>query len=242
MRLIHFTLATILIAAPAFAVPHAPLDAKDKPDLGARSARATKPSADWVELAGKEREAAVARIEAYLSAIPSMVSQFTQESSDGSTGTGKFFLKRPGKMRWEYNPPAPALLVSDGKTITYHDITADQVSYVGIDDTLASFLIKKQIKLDNETFKLTRLQKADGLIRATVVQRKKPSEGSLTLEFKDEPMEIMRMVAVDATGNETRVKLVGAQFGPVLDDKMFVFVDPRGVNDRRNRRKMQAVP
>jgi outer membrane lipoprotein-sorting protein len=237
MRLIHLTLAALLVSAPAFAVPRAALDAKNKPNFGAAAAV----EGDFTEVTGQERQDTIVRIETYLSAIPSVVAKFTQESSDGSTGTGQFFLKRPGKMRWEYNPPVPALLVSDGKTITYHDITADQVSYIGIDDTLASFLIKKQVKLDNETFKLTRLEKGEGLIRATVIQRKKPSEGNLTLEFKDAPMEIVRMVALDATGNETRVRLVGARFGPVLDDKMFVFVDPRGVNDRRNRKKLQAV-
>jgi outer membrane lipoprotein-sorting protein len=49
-------------------------------------------------------------------------------------------------------------------------------------------------------------------------------------------MEIKQMIAVDATGNETRVKLEGAQFGPVLDDKLFTFEDPRSVNRKRNRR------
>lgn len=238
MRLTYLTLAVFLVAAPALAVPRAAMDAKNKPNLAAVEVA----EGDFSEVSGKERQDTIVRIEAYLSAIPSLVAKFTQDSSDGSSGTGQFFLKRPGKMRWEYNPPAPALLVSDGKTITYHDITAGQVSYIGIDDTLASFLTKKQVKLDNETFKLTHLEKTKGLMRATVVQRKKPSEGSLTLEFKDEPMEIVRMVAVDATGNETRVKLVGTQFGPVLDDKMFVFVDARGVNDRRNRKKMQPTP
>jgi hypothetical protein len=43
------------------------------------------------------------------------------------------------------------------------------------------------------------------------------------------------MTAVDATGNVTRVNLENAKFGPVLEDKLFVFEDPRGVNHRRNR-------
>lgn len=178
----------------------------------------------------------IARVESYLSSISSVVADFSQTSSDGSVGAGKFFMKRPGKMRWQYNPPTPILLVSDGKVVTYYDAGLDQVTYVGVDDTLAGFLAQKTIKLSSESTKLTRFSNENGLISATIIQSKKPSDGSLTLEFSDKPLEIKNMIAVDATGNETRVTLKKAQFGPVLDDKLFVFEDPRGVNHRRNRK------
>lgn len=178
----------------------------------------------------------IARVETYLSSISSVVADFSQTSSDGSVGAGKFFMKRPGKMRWQYNPPTPILLVSDGKVVTYYDAGLDQVTYVGVDDTLAGFLAQKTIKLSSESTKLTRFSNENGLISATIIQSKKPGDGSLTLEFSDKPLEIKNMIAVDATGNETRVTLKKAQFGPVLDDKLFVFEDPRGVNHRRNRK------
>jgi chaperone LolA len=178
----------------------------------------------------------IARVEAYLSTISSVVANFSQTAADGSTGAGKFFMKRPGKMRWQYAPPTPILLVSDGKVVTYYDAGLDQVTYIGVDDTLAGFLAQKTIKLTSASTKLTRFSSENGLISATIIQSKKPSEGSLTLEFSDKPLEIKNMIAVDATGNQTRVTLENAQFGPVLDDKLFVFEDPRGVNHRRNRK------
>ena len=177
----------------------------------------------------------IARVEGYLSQITSIVADFSQTSSDGSTGNGKFFMKRPGKMRWQYNPPTPILLVSDGKSVTYYDAELDQVTYVGVDDTLAGFLAQKTIKLTSESTKLTRFSNENGVILATIIQTKKPNDGSLTLEFSDNPVAITGMTAVDATGNVTRVNLENAKFGPVLEDKLFVFEDPRGVNHRRNR-------
>lgn len=177
----------------------------------------------------------IARVEGYLSQITSIVADFSQTSSDGSTGNGKFFMKRPGKMRWQYNPPTPILLVSDGKSVTYYDAGLDQVTYVGVDDTLAGFLAQKTIKLTSESTKLTRFSNENGVISATIIQVKKPNDGSLTLEFSDKPIAITGMTAVDATGNVTRVNLDNAKFGPVLEDKLFVFEDPRGVNHRRNR-------
>jgi outer membrane lipoprotein-sorting protein len=83
---------------------------------------------------------------------------------------------------------------------------------------------------------LTKFEAVEGVVRATIIQRKKPTEGNLTLEFSDKPLELKKITAVDATGNETRVSLDKAQFGPVLDDKLFTFVDPRGVNHKRRNR------
>lgn len=177
--------------------------------------------------------ASIARVEAYLTAIPSIVADFNQVSADGSTGSGKFYLKRPGKMRWQYNPPTPILLVSNGASVTYYDASLDQVSYVGMDDTMAGFLARREIKLDSESTKLTQFEAADGVIRATMVQRKKPDEGSLTLEFNENPLQLRQMAVVDATGNSTRIQLQNATFGPVLDDRLFVFEDPRGVTPRK---------
>jgi chaperone LolA len=193
------------------------------------------PELTFMELTGEAREAAIDRIETYLNGITTIVAGFTQASTDGSVGDGKFFMKRPGKMRWQYNPPTPILLVSDGKVVTYYDAGLDQVTYIGIDDTLAGFLTSKILTLNSASTQLTKLEAAEGVIRATVVRTKKPSEGSLTLEFTEKPFEIRYMTAIDATGNQTRVQLQNAQFGPRLEDKLFTFEDPRSVNHRRNK-------
>ncbi len=194
-------------------------------------------SATVEEVEGSARDAVVTKVETYLSSIPSIVANFSQTSSDGSEGTGKFFLKRPGKMRWQYNPPSPVLIVSDGKVVTYYDAGLDQISYIGIDDTLATLMAKKEIKLESDTARLTKVEQGGGVIRVTVVQKKKPDEGSMTIELSEKPLELKRLITLDATGNETTVTLQNTQFGPVLDDKLFVFEDPRGVNDRRNRKR-----
>lgn len=229
MRVTSFiALSVFVFATAAFALPRS----QGAPDPGRASAEKAANDAKAEEDKAKD----IAAVEAYLSGISSIVANFTQESADGSKGAGKFFLKRPGKMRWQYNPPTPILLVSDGKVVTYYDAGLDQVTYIGVDDTLANFLTKKEIKLDSDSTRVTKYSHANGIISVTLVQTKKPADGSLTINFNDKPLNIKDMVAVDATGNATTVKLADAQFGPVLDDKLFVFEDPRGVNHKRNKR------
>lgn len=216
------------MASSAMATPRAALDSANKPDFNKANNAPVAPN-------DPSNAANIAKVESYLSSISSVVADFNQVSADGSTGTGKFFLKRPGKMRWQYNPPTPILLVSNGSTVTYYDASLDQVSYVGIDDTMAGFLAQQTIKLDSDSTRLTKFEAKDGVIRATLVQKKKPTEGSLTLELSDNPVQLKQMTVVDATGNSTTIQLQNAQFGPVLDDKLFVFEDPRGVTPRKKR-------
>lgn len=226
MKKISLLIAITLIATSAHALK--------RPDRTGIDKEAEQKASDAKAEADKATD--IAAVETYLSGISSIVANFTQESADGSKGAGKFFLKRPGKMRWQYNPPTPILLVSDGKVVTYYDAGLDQVTYIGVDDTLANFLTKKLIKLDSESTRVTKYSHTNGVISVTLVQTKKPADGNLTINFNDKPLSIKDMVAVDATGNATTVKLADAQFGPVLDDKLFVFEDPRGVNHKRNKR------
>lgn len=181
--------------------------------------------------------ATITRVEQYLSGLTTITADFSQTDAGGGLAEGKFYLKRPGKMRWQYSPPTPILLVSDGKVIVYYDAELDQVNYVPMDETLAGFLAKPVIKLESDSTKLTAFTAKDGVVRATIVQRAKPSEGSLTLELSDAPMQLRQMVITDASGQRTRIQLQNAEFGKALPNSLFKFEDPRGVSRRGGNRR-----
>ena len=177
----------------------------------------------------------IRRVEAYLSTITTISADFNQIDANGGLASGKFYLKRPGKMRWQYAPPVPILLVSDGHVMTYYDAELDQVNYIPVDDTLAGFLAQKTITLESASTHLTDFTDKDGIIRATIVQKSKPDEGSLTLELTDNPIQLRQMVVKDATGKQTHISLANAQYGQDLPDSLFKFEDPRGHNIRNYR-------
>jgi chaperone LolA len=181
----------------------------------------------------KKHAANIARVEAYLSQLSSIQADFTQVAPSGELAEGKFFLKRPGKMRWQYAPPTPILLVSNGKTVTFFDSSLDQVNYISLDDTLAGFLAQKDIRLHSKATELVAFESMAGVLRATIRQRGKPEQGSLMLEFQDRPLVLKNMRITDASGNTTSVQLQNASFGVKLPEKLFVFEDPRGVTPRK---------
>lgn len=174
-------------------------------------------------------------VEAYLTSITSIVADFSQVAPDGGISTGKFFLQRPGKMRWQYNPPTPILLVSNGKTLTYFDAELDQVNYIPLDETLAGFLAQKTIKLQSDATVLVDFKRSGGIVRASIVQKEQPEQGTLTLELTENPLQLKQMKIVDAAGGETSIQLQNAAFGSVINDKLFVFIDPRGAAPRKRR-------
>jgi outer membrane lipoprotein-sorting protein len=68
-----------------------------------------------------DQKADVDRVQSYLNGIRTLASRFQQYSGEGNHATGQLWLERPGRMRFEYDPPVPLLLVANGKNIFYYD-------------------------------------------------------------------------------------------------------------------------
>lgn len=176
----------------------------------------------------------VAHVEYYLSNLNTVVADFVQSNPDGSLSSGKFFLKRPKQMRWQYNPPTPVLMVTRGDYLTYYDYELEQVSDIPLDDTLLGILSKKRVSFTRDNIEITQLHEEPGFIRITIQQKGKPEEGSLTLDFASQPMHLRSLHITDATGQYTSISLENMQLGVPLDDSVFDFKDPR-IGGRRKK-------
>ena len=88
--------------------------------------------------------AAVARVERYLNDIQSLRARFLQVAPDGSLSQGRFFMKRPGRLRFEYDPPTPLLVITDGIWVIFYDHEIDQVSRVPLSSTPLEVLVRER--------------------------------------------------------------------------------------------------
>lgn len=168
----------------------------------------------------------IQRIEEYLTNITTLTADFTQVAPDGSVSTGKFYLKRPGRMRWQYDPPTPLLIISDGSVLTYFDYELEQVSKLPMDSSMIGFLARENVEF-KDSVTVEHFEAKDGAVRVSVAQVEKPDEGKLMFEFADKPLELRNLVITDANGNVTNVALSNLKFGTQLDKKLFIFRDPR---------------
>ena len=177
-------------------------------------------------LTARER-ADARRIEHYLNGIHTLAAHFEQFGGDGSTETGTLYLARPGRMRFEYTPPSPLLLLADGSFVVYVDSKLKQVTYLPINSTPAWFLLRERISL-TDGVTITHFEDRAGVLRVTLVQNKAPDQGSLTLTFSDQPLELRQWTVVDAEVKSTTVVLSDPHYGVPIDPRLFTFTDPRG--------------
>jgi outer membrane lipoprotein-sorting protein len=166
------------------------------------------------------------RITAYLTGIRTMAGRFRQIASDRTTATGSLWMARPGRMRFEYDPPSPVLLIADQSYVYYVDKQLAQMSKVGLKSTPAWFLLRDPITFDDLI--VTRFERGPNLLRVTVVSPAEPDSGSLTMVFTNEPLALRQWTIVDQQRRATTVSIYDTQFGIALDPELFVYRDPYG--------------
>ena len=182
---------------------------------------------DLLEQPDTTRQRELKRIEAYLNSLSTVVSDFTQVAPDGSLASGKFYLKRPGQMRWQYEPPTPVLIIADKWHFTYYDYELEQVTQLPVESSLASILARKKINLSDPELVIEELVTSPGAARIKIHQKDKKEEGSLLLEMADQPLKIRNIVVTDAQGQTTTISLNKARFGMPLEKSLFIWKDPR---------------
>ena len=195
------------------------------PWAGAWAATAPRPAP-----LNDQQRADVAAVESYLNGIRTLSSRFQQFSANGGSATGQLYLSRPGRMRFEYDPPVPILLVADGRNIYYYDKELQQVSDIRVNDTPAGFLLRDTISLKGDVT-VTAFDHHPGAIRVTVVQTDEPGQGSVTLVLEDRPIQLRQWIIVDAQQTQTTLVLDSPHYGTPLNPNLFNWTDPRPTNN-----------
>lgn len=168
----------------------------------------------------------VAKAEAYLNDIRTLKARFLQSAPDGGVSEGTFYLSRPGKLRLEYDPPTPLLIIGAYQLLVYHDTQLKQTTQVPINSTPAGVLVQPKINLQGSDLTVTGFSEQSGLDRITLVQTDDPQAGSITLIFTREPYQLRQWVVRDPQGQMTTITLSDARSGLAIDPKLFVFNDP----------------
>jgi outer membrane lipoprotein-sorting protein len=162
------------------------------------------------------------RIETFLNGMKTLRAGFLQVSSNGAVATGKLIMSRPGKMRFEYDPPAPIMMIADGVFLIYIDKELEQVTHLWLSNTPIGFLVEEDIKLTGDVT-VTKFKKGSNILRATLARTKEPEQGTITMIFSDQPLALRKWVITDPQGIRTTVTLSNLEDGIKIDPKLFVF-------------------
>ena len=196
----------------------------------AAQAQATKPPA---AAPAPTQAADLQQIENYLNGLTTAQADFTFAAPDGTVSHGVFYLSRPAKLRFEYTEPKGNLLIADGDYVIYYDAQQKEASNLPISSTPLDFLLRQHVSL-TEGVKVTSFEHNAGVIRASLVRSKSEGDGSVTVVFGDNPIELRGWRLVDGQGQTTDVSFSNWKFGMSLDPALFHFTDPNR-NGKRGR-------
>jgi outer membrane lipoprotein-sorting protein len=168
-------------------------------------------------------QAEIARIEAYLNGLRTLKAHFVQVAPNGALSQGTAWLDRPGRMRFQYAPPSPLLLVAGHGLVVFHDAALDQTSNIPLGMTPLGILLADHILLTGRVT-VTALNRLPGEIELTLVRTARPTQGSLTLVFTDNPLTLRQWTVVDAQGQRTTVTLTNIELGGTFDQSLFEYV------------------
>ena len=160
------------------------------------------------------------RISTYLDGIHTMRARFQQVAAGGGLAAGKIFLRRPGLMRVEYEPPVPVLLVADGLWVNYYDSDLDQLTQIPITQTPVWFLLQESIEF-TPAITVTNIERSPGALRISLYQTKNPDAGSASLTFADDPLQLKQWTIKDSQGTQVEIALQDAVFGGALSNDLF---------------------
>lgn len=164
----------------------------------------------------------LARIAAYLDGIHTLKAHFLQIAPDGSSAEGTAWMARPGRMRFQYDPPAPLLLIAGHGVFTYYDRELRQVTEIPLGQTPLGILLAEHVSF-SDGVTVTGFERLPGQIQVTLVRTASPGDGSLTLVFSDNPLALRQWSVVDAQRQETRVTLYDVELGGTFDPALFTF-------------------
>lgn len=148
----------------------------------------------------------LARISNYLNATETLEGSFVQIDPASVVSEGKFFMRRPGRLRFDYDPPNPALVIADGTWVAVVDRRDGQADRFPLSETPLNILLKANVDLRQEG-SVRRIERSNDQIAVTAVDPSGRTPGEITMIFSNNPLELRQWVVLDAQGDVTTVAL-----------------------------------
>jgi outer membrane lipoprotein-sorting protein len=167
-----------------------------------------------------EIQDAAARINAYFNSFQTLKGEFVQTGAKGRSIRGVMHLAKPGKLRFEYAPPNPLLIASDGKWLTIKNKDKEKGDQVPLSSTPMRLIVADKLNLLAETY-VIQFEQLNGLTTLGLVDKKGAVAGQIYLVFDDARNELLQWIIVDGKGQRTTVELSNLEKNVKINPKLF---------------------
>lgn len=163
----------------------------------------------------------LAEISRYLNSIQTAESTFTQMNADGSRSTGRLFIHRPNRMRFEYNPPNAALVLASSGQVAIFDAKSNQPpEQYPLRRTPLNLILARDIDLTRARMVVAHGEE-QGMTTVTAQDPQNPQYGTIKLYFSSSPIALRQWIVTDETGYQTTVVLDGLRTGASYPPSLF---------------------
>jgi outer membrane lipoprotein-sorting protein len=178
-----------------------------------------------------EEKSAVKDLSDYFNSFKSLRGEFTQVSPQGRVSAGVFFLSKPGRLRFEYAPPNPFLVVSDGSWVVIENRKQKTTDQYPLAATPLKLLLADEINLLKEA-DVKSVETSEGVSTIAVEDRNRAIPGRLVLVFDTNRKELSQWIVEDAKGKRTTISLANLETDIEPDPKLFVVKIAKRKNNR----------
>ena len=167
------------------------------------------------------QRALIDRISLYLSTIQTLVGDFVQVGPDGNRTEGQFFIQKPGKIKFTYNPPSVIQVVADGSSVVVRDTRLATQDLYPLSQTPLRFLLADRLDLMRDTNVIS--VSADDVFATVVIEEKQQIIGTsrLMLMFGAKDLQLKQWTVTDPQGFDTTVAVYNLDTTKKPDPNLF---------------------
>jgi outer membrane lipoprotein-sorting protein len=163
----------------------------------------------------------VHKVSGYFSEINTLQGNFVQTGADNKKMKGKFYVKRPGRFRFDYARPSRQIVVSDGQYLSIQDLDLNNEDRVALDDTPFRLLLRSDVDLVRDA-RIMEVQESEDLLVVGLVDKNPNTPGQIKLFLSTKPnLELKEWVTKDAQGLDTRVQVSDLTKSGEIDAALF---------------------
>jgi outer membrane lipoprotein-sorting protein len=144
-----------------------------------------------------------------------------QTSADNKRMKGKFYVKRPGRFRFDYARPSRQIVISDGHYLAIQDLDLNNEDRLALDETPFRLLLRKDVDLARDA-RIMEVQESDDQLIVSLIDKDPNTPGQIRLFLATKPsLELKEWVTKDAQGLDTRVQVSDLAKAVELDGELF---------------------
>lgn len=156
-------------------------------------------------LIGDDQSRAVQRINAYFNSMTNLQGSFEQVDSNNKRTTGRFYVQRPGKIRFDYAPPSGLRIIADGRFLAIEDSDLKTVEKYPISSTPFKLLLTEAVDLGRDA-RVIGVESQEGTLAIALQDKSGDAAGSIRLTFETgQELQLKQWMITDAQGLTTRV-------------------------------------